>query len=101
MKEITPPAFGYRNKRDIMALLNVSAPVVFIFGMGAYFHEFVWNAISENYAINLGIIFGASFGVFLIIMRLVAAQEDFHIIDRFGYEAKQGVYMKTLLEQPW
>jgi methyl-accepting chemotaxis protein len=101
MKEPSQPAFGFRNKRDIMALLNVLMPVFFITAVGIYFHEFVWNAISENYAINLGIIFSASFGVFLILMRLVAAQEDFHIIDRFGYEAKQGVYMKTLLEQPW
>ena len=41
------------------------------------------------------------YGVLLIIIRLISAQRDFSVIERFGREALNGVHMPSLLEQPW
>ncbi len=97
----TPPKFTPFNPRDIKTMLSIFSPVIFILLIAAKMNKFVINAIEANLAINLGIISAASFGVFLIVRRLLAAQQDFRILERFGYEAQQGIYMKTLLEQPW
>lgn len=93
--------FTWFNKRDIATIASIAAPLVFVLSISLYMHAFVVNAIEANLSINMGIICGAAFGVFLIFSRLFAAQVDFRIIERFGREAKQGVYMKTLLEQDW
>ena len=81
--------------------MKMMGPVVFLLIVGAYFHTFVANAVEANLAINLGIILAATYGVLLILVRLFSAMGDFRVIERFGYEASQGVYMKTLLEEPW
>lgn len=96
-----PPNFSALNKRDMVTMAHVLTPLFFIVFVSIYFHEFVWKAVEANLGINIGIICAASLGVFLIVLRLVQAQDDFRIIERFGYEAAQGVYMKTLLAQPW
>lgn len=95
------PKFTFFNPRDVKTFFTVTGPFIFVLLMAAQMREFVWHAIEANLAINLGIISAAFFGVCLIIRRLLAAQEDFRIIERFGYEAAQGVYMKELLERPW
>ena len=63
--------------------------------------RFVINAIEKNPAINYGIIGTAIYGVVLIISRLLSAQSDFRVIERFGKEALSGVSMNKLLEEPW
>ena len=98
---LPPPNFTSINKRDLLTLLNVISPLLFVTFVGFYFHVFVIHAIEANLAINLGIIFAALFGVVLMISRLLATQSDFRIIQRFGYEASQGADMIALLEQPW
>ena len=97
MKKILTP----HNRRDAIALLKMLLPLIGLIGIGLYFHDFVVHAVEANLAINLGIIIAAAYGVVLILIRLVSAMLDFRVIERFGYEAGQGIYMKTLLEQPW
>lgn len=89
------------NKRDSSALLKVFLPFLLIVGMGIRSEHFVVNAIKAEPVINFGIIGVAVWGVILIIMRFWSAIIDFRVIERFGQEAAQGVYMKTLLEEPW
>lgn len=88
-------------KREAIALAKVLAPFFAIMGVIVYYHEFVVHAVEINKAINGLIISAATYGVILIIMRMVNAQIDFYVIERFGREAMQGVYMPQLLEQPW
>ncbi len=101
MTDRTSTSFSYLNRRDITHLVSLLAPLLFILIVTTCFHTFVIGAIKANIAINCGIILAASFGVVLIVMRMISAQQDFRIIERFGDEAKQGVYMKTLMEAPW
>ena len=88
-------------RRDAVVLAKVLAPVVAVSLIGFYFHTFVVNAILANIYINLGIICAAFYGVVLIVIRLVSAQGDFRVIERFGREALKGVYMNQLLNEPW
>ncbi|MDE1902091.1 MAG: hypothetical protein KGI37_10685, partial [Alphaproteobacteria bacterium] len=90
MNQKPPPAFTPFNKRDMITLAKMLGPLAFVLVIGIYFHEFVWHAVNSNIGINMGILSAASFGIFLILSRLIEAQEDFRIIERFGYEAKQG-----------
>jgi len=101
MKNNYVPNFSPFNKRDMSALTSILAPVVFILFISCVMHTFVLNAIRANLYINLGIISATVFGIYLILNRLLGAQKDFRIIERFGFEAKKGVYMKVLLEEPW
>ncbi len=101
MNDDTPPNFSPFNKRDMMITLGIVSPVLFILFVSFHMRAFVIHAVEANLAINLGIITAASAGVFLILRRLFDAQEDFRILERFGYEARQGVYMKSLLEESW
>lgn len=89
------------NQRDVIAMLKMVSPLIGLGAISAYFHEFIINAIKANIAINCGIIAATFYGVILILSRLVSAQADFRVIERFGHEASKGVYMKTLLAQPW
>jgi len=93
--------FSPEIRRDIAVVIKILLPVIFLVCVIAYFHTFVINAIRSNVAINGLIIAAASYGVALILARLFAAQGDFRVIERFGREASQGVYMKQLLEEPW
>ena len=96
----TPSKF-HRFKRDGLVMLKVLAPFFVIIGLVLYYHESVVHSILINMAIN-GLIIGAStYGVILIMVRLISAQRDFYVIERFGREARQGVHMPSLLEQPW
>ena len=101
MKNNYVPNFSPFNKRDMSALASILAPVVFILFISCVMHTFVVNAVRANLYINLGIISATAFGIYLILNRLLGAQKDFRIIERFGYEAKKGVYMKVLLDEPW
>lgn len=92
---------SHATRRDIVVFLKLIAPFLFILFAGIHFKEFVVHAISVNVAINSGIIAAATYGVLLIMMRLIAAMRDFRVIERFGREAREGGDMKTLLEQPW
>ena len=92
---------SHQNRRDGIVLAKMLAPVLFLVCIGSYFHTFVVNAVEANLAINMGIIGTASYGVVLIVIRLLSAMVDFRVIERFGHEAGQGIYMKTLLEEPW
>lgn len=89
------------NKRDIVATLKIIVPLIGLIAIGVYFRHFVVEAIKHGVIINGSIIAVTTYGVILILMRLFSAQADFLVIERFGYEASKGVYMKTLLEQPW
>lgn len=100
-KNSVAPNFTFFNKRDLVALSNMLTPVLFLSIVGLHFHEFVWHAIAANLYINTGIILAASFGVYLILGRFTSAQTDFRIIERFGYEAAQGMHMDELLKASW
>lgn len=95
------PSFSFLNKRDLTVLFNMLLPVLFLAALAFTFQNFIWKAVEANYTINLGIILTACFGVYLIINRLLAAQRDFRILERFGFEANQGIPMETLLSEPW
>jgi biopolymer transport protein ExbB/TolQ len=101
MKKSAPPKFTPFNQRDIKTALSILSPLIFVLLLSLKMHKFVVEAVEANLAINLGIIGAAAFGVFLILRRLFAAQHDFRIVERFGYEASQGAFMQDLLEQPW
>jgi len=96
-----PPNFKFSNKRDLSTIVSVTLPLLFVLSVSIHFHDFVWHAIVSNMAINLGIICAAIFGVVLILMRLFFVQQDFRIIERFGYEASQGADMRALLDEAW
>jgi len=96
-----PPNFKFSNKRDLSTIVSVTLPLFFVVSVAIHFHEFVWHAIESNIAINLGIVLASIFGVVLILMRLFFVQQDFRIIERFGYEASQGADMRALLDEPW
>jgi len=87
--------------RDSIAYAKMLSPLIMIVFVGVYFHTFIINAVMANPAINGLIMTTAIYGVALIMARLIAAQEDFYIIERFGAEALAGAEMTELLEQPW
>jgi hypothetical protein len=91
----------HANRRDTVAMIKMLTPLFFILGIGGLYHEFIVNAVKANVAINSGIMLVTAYGIALIIARLISAQHDFRVIERFGHEAGRGVHMKTLLEQPW
>ena len=88
-------------RREVMVVVKMLLPVIFILSIVIYFHEFVLNAINSNRAINGLIIFAALYGVTIIIIRLISAQIDFYTIDRFGREAKEIEDMGELINAPW
>ena len=88
-------------RRESRVLAIMTVPLLFLLVVVGYFHEFVLHAIQANVAINGLIIAAATYGIVLILMRLVSAQVDFYVIERFGREAMQGIYMRQLLEAPW
>ena len=96
-----PLNFKFSNKRDLSTIVSVTLPLFFVLSVAIHFHDFVWHAIESNIAINLGIVCASIFGVVLILMRLFFVQQDFRIIERFGYEANQGADMRALLDEPW
>lgn len=89
------------NQRDIVATLKMIVPLMGLIAIGVYFHDFVVEAIKHGAIINGSIIAVTAYGIILILMRLLSAQADFLVIERFGYEAGKGVHMKTLLGQAW
>ena len=101
MKISFSKSFSHEFRRDAIAMAKVLAPPLFVACVGVWFHDFVVHAILANVYINIGIMFTAGYGVVLILMRLLAAQSDFLIIERFGREALNGVPMDELLEEPW
>ena len=88
-------------RRDTIVMIKLLMPVLAILGVVIWFHEFVVHAILVNVAINGLIIAAASYGVTLIVIRLVSASIDFRVIERFGHEAAAGAEMHKLLEEPW
>ncbi len=93
--------FPHSTYRDGVAILKMIAPVAAIIFVSFYFHHFVVDAILANLAVNGLIISIAAYGIILIIMRFWGARDDFQVIERFGREAKAGVSMHELLEEPW
>jgi biopolymer transport protein ExbB/TolQ len=89
------------NRNEVIALLTLLFPVFFVTFVGLMFYEFVVTAIEANLTINLGIIFTALVGVFLIVQRVVEAQHDMRVIRRFGKETADGADMIELLREPW
>lgn len=89
------------NKRDLVAYLKLSGPLIFILGVGVHFWDFIIGTVEEHLAINLAIFIAATYGVILIYMRMRHAQVDFRVIERFGKEARAGRPMRELLEEPW
>ncbi len=87
--------------RENVVTLKVMSPLVLILLLALYFHEFVMMAIEKDIAISGTIICVCLYGVLIILQKLISAQKDFRIIERFGKEAQAGVSMKQLLEEPW
>jgi hypothetical protein len=96
-----PPSVLPWIRREGVVVIKVLLPVIFILTIVSYFHEFVLHAVEANIAINGLIIAAATYGIVLILARLIGAMIDYKVIERFGHEAMQGVYMPQLLEQPW
>ena len=94
-------AFRSLDRRDLVALVNLVLPVIFVTVVGFLFSQFVVTAIEANITINLGIMLAGLFGVFLIVERMVDAQRDMRILVRFGREAGDGTDMSELLQQHW
>jgi hypothetical protein len=88
-------------RREGIVVVKLLVPFFSIMAVVVYFHEFVVNAIMANVAINGLIMAAALYGVIMIVVRLIGAQMDFAVIERFGREAMNGVYMRQLLEEPW
>jgi len=100
MIKISPPK-NFFNRRDLIALGKMLLPLGFVAVVSFHFHEFLINAIKGNMAINCGILVAVTYGIILIIVRLLGAQVDMRALDRFSEEALAGTNMNTLLDQPW
>lgn len=87
--------------RDIVSTIKVMSPLVVLLGLGLVFNEFVMEAMEKDLAIAGTILGVAGYGSILILLRLRSAQIDFRTIERFGQEARDGVPMKQILEEPW
>ncbi len=87
--------------RENVVTLKVMSPLLLILLLAGYFHEFVMMAIEKDLAISGTIICVGLYGVLIILQKLISAQRDFRIIERFGKEAQDGVPMKQLLEESW
>lgn len=87
--------------RDVVSTIKVMSPLAVLVGIGLVFHSFVMEAMEKDLAIAGTILGVAGYGCVLILLRLRSAQIDFRTIERFGQEARNGVPMKQLLEEPW
>ena len=88
-------------RRERLVLVKMLAPMLLVVGAGIYYSDFVISAIEANRVINGMIIGTLIYGTVLILSRLRGAQEDFRIIERFGFEATSGKSMTQILEEPW
>jgi hypothetical protein len=89
------------SRRDRLVLVKMLAPLVLVACAAVYYRDFVISAIEANRVINGLILMTLTYGTALILTRLMGAQEDFRIIERFGFEAAAGKSMTQLLEEPW
>lgn len=97
---IRPPK-NFFNRRDMLALFKMLLPFFFIVVTTTLYYDFVIHAIKGHLVVNVAIILTVSYGITLIIVRLLGAQGDMRALDRFSEEALAGTNMKELLDQPW